>query len=316
MPGFVLSIIIGIISMLLSKIHPSLDSLVISIILGMLVGNFFEKKHVFESGINICVKVCLPAGIILYGSQLVIHLSNPSHLLIVPLIFAVSFSFTFLISRLFKLREPFAILLGSGLAVCGASAITVLSPLLGAKKEETSLSIISVMVIGLIGLIVYPLILSGLEPDVESYALFTGTTLPMLGQVKVVGGMENGEILEKAVNYKLLRVSMLMFLIVWFGLLKKEKRVTEGSIIFPYIVRLLLIGGFIFMVLLSNLLDGAGLRNFLEPVSRFFLTVTLAAIGLSVDFDSITEIGPRPLYGVAISWILVCLFVYIVGTYV
>ncbi|MFN3740442.1 MAG: YeiH family protein [Thermodesulfovibrionales bacterium] len=313
MTAIVLSLLIAVISMWMSSIHPSLDSLVISIILGMLVGNLFEKRFFLQSGLNIFIRFCLPAGIILYGSQLTISGSTMFHFAVVTVIFAGTFGLTLLFGHLLKIRKPFSLLLSTGLSVCGASAIAIASPLIGAKKEETSISIISIMVIGLIGLIIYPLFGSHSGLSNEGIALFTGTTLPMLGQVKVVGSMLGETILQKAVTYKLLRISLLMLLIIWFGLTIRDNK-EDGFISFPYILRLILVAGFLVMVIVANT-AGPSLQRLLEPFSRFFLTVTLSAIGLSVDFESIADIGPKPLYAVFISWLLTGILVYLFSLY-
>ncbi len=316
MTGLLLSLLIALISMGISSLHPGFDSLVISIILGMLVGNFIEKKFFLQSGINICIRFCLPAGIILYGSQLIINRAVLSHLIMVPLIFFIIFFLALAVSRLIKIKRELSLLLATGLSVCGASAITVLSPLIGAKREETSLSIISVMVVGLIGLVIYPLLWSNSGLTEQGFALFTGTTLPMLGQVKVVSGMVSEKVLALSLNYKLLRIFLLMFLIIWFGFLKGEIKAEGDTLIFSRAVRLILVAGFILFVIMTNLIrPSVNLQQLLEPFSRFFLTLTLSAIGLSVELDAIAEIGPRPLYAVIICWLIACTVVYLIGHY-
>jgi uncharacterized integral membrane protein (TIGR00698 family) len=315
MAGISLSIFIALISMGLSSLHPSLDSLVLSIILGMLTGNIFEKRAFLEKGLNICIRFFLPAGIILYGSQLMINVKDISYLVLVPAVFIFTFAITFLVSRTLRINRELALLLSTGLSICGASAIAVVSALIGSKKEETSLSIISIMVVGLIGLIIYPLFSSNSGLSNEGFAFLTGTTLPMLGQVKVVGKTAGPHALVSAVNYKLIRISLLIFLIIWFGLLRKETKPEVGFISFPYVARSILVAGFILLVILTNTLKTPDLQKLLEPFSRFFLTVTLSAIGLSIDFDSIAEIGPRPLYSGLISWFITVLIVYMIGLY-
>ncbi len=55
----------------------------------------------------------------------------------------------------------------------------------------------------------------------------------------------------------------------------------------------------------------AGLRGMLEPVGRFSLATALAGIGLSLDLESITEKGARPLLAAFFTWVIVVLFVYL-----
>jgi len=111
MTGIFLSILIALISMGLSSLHPSLDSLVLSIILGMLTGNIFEKRAFLESGLNICIRFGLPAGIILYGSQLMINVKDISHLVLVPPVFIFTFAITFLVSRTLRINRQLSLLL-------------------------------------------------------------------------------------------------------------------------------------------------------------------------------------------------------------
>lgn len=316
MRGISFPILIALISIGISSLHAGLDSLAISIILGMLIGNLLEKRSFLQPGLNICIRYCLPTGIVLYGSQLIIKEVSLSHLIIVPALFLITFFLTLSLSRLAKMESKLSILLASGLSVCGASAIVVLSPLVGAKREETSLSIISIMVVGLIGLVIYPLFWSYSGLTDEGFALFSGTTLPMIGQVKVVGRLIGEDVLTSSMNFKLSRVFLLMFLIVWFGLMRRGIKSTEETFTFPYAIRLFLVTGFILLVILTNTLGpSVNLQELLGPFSKFFLTVTLAAIGLSVDFDAISKIGPRPLYTIISAWLISGTVAYLIGKY-
>jgi uncharacterized membrane protein YadS len=72
-PGFLAVLFIAVFSCYISKFHEAFDALVISIVIGMLLGNSIGGRDYFEKGIDGAIKVFLPAGIALYGTQLVFN---------------------------------------------------------------------------------------------------------------------------------------------------------------------------------------------------------------------------------------------------
>lgn len=298
--GLLLSFVIALLSTLISRLHLSLDPLVLSIIFGMLFSNMLAKREFLGKGINVMLRLFLPIGIALYGSQL--NLSNGldfTKWIIILAVFLATFLFTTLISSALGLSKRLSILLASGLSICGASAIAIISPLIKAKKEETSISLIVIMIIGLTSIVFYPLLNDLLGLEVNAFTLLSGTTIPMLGQVKVTALQVAGkEGLSVALKYKLIRVSMLFFLSIGVILLFRDR---ERGFHLPWFMLI-----FMILAIVVNLTEKASaVRQILQPWSSFFLSSGLAAIGLSVDFESITVEGSRPLFAVLISWGLI-----------
>lgn len=319
--GIVFSLLIAVISFLLSQFHPSFDALVVSIILGMLLSNMLERREMLHKGINIMLRFFLPAGVALYGTQLTFGNNIDYWMwLSVIAVFVFSFAVTFLIARAFRLHDRLAVLLASGFAVCGASAIAVISPLVNARKEDTSIATIVIMVMGLVSIVFYPILWDMTDMTIREIAFFSGTTIPMLGQVKVAAGTAGIDSLSLAVRFKLVRISMLLFiaagLLIFSGKWRSGTaegvlKITAGGMASSglYIPWFMVV--FIVLALIANVVEiPVSITRILEPVSRFLLSLALAAIGLSVDLDSITSEGTRPLVVVFLSWVIVALFVY------
>jgi uncharacterized integral membrane protein (TIGR00698 family) len=304
-PGFGVVLVIAALSYLLSTFHASFDALVLSIIVGMLCGNMIGDREYFAKGVESALKIFLPLGIALYGSQLVLGELRWGQLLSIVLVFSALFGFTLLISSVFSIDRKVAVLLASGLAVCGAAAIAVISPLIGARREDTSISVISVMMLGLTGMIFYPILNDLLLLTRDEFNFLAGTTLPMLGQVKVAALNVCPECLSAAVKIKLIRISFLFFLVTisicFSG--EGEKKVKIPWFVIVFI--LLALG-----VNLSAALAPAG--QYFKWASSFFLSAALAAIGFSVDFDSVIERGILPLGVIFFSWGLVVLLMYLI----
>lgn len=298
--GLLLSFLIAFLSTLISRLHLSLDPLVLSIIFGMLFSNMLAKREFLGKGINVMLRLFLPIGIALYGSQLTLSNSlDFTKWIIILAVFLATFLFTVLVSSALGLSRRLSILLASGLSICGASAIAIISPLIRAKKEETSISLIVIMIIGLTTLVFYPLLYDLLGLKLNDFTLLSGTTIPMMGQVKVTAlRVAGAEGLAEALRYKLIRVSMLFFLVIGIILLFRER---EKGFHLPWFMLI-----FMILAIVVNLTErAADVRQILQPWSSFFLSSGLAAIGLSVEFESITIEGSRPLFAVFISWGLI-----------
>lgn len=306
--GIAVTLTIAMISFLASSLHPSFNPLVISIIFGMLVSNMFAEREMFEKGVNAAMRIFLPVGIGLYGLQLsFVGETSGSALVILAVAVTVCLSFliAFYIARGFGLGSTLSLLLGTGLSVCGASAIIVMAPLLKARKEDTSIAVISVMAVGLTGMLIYGFLPEASGLSVKSFAFLTGVTLPMIGQVKVAASAMGEESLAMAMNFKLLRVLSLLVLaalVLFFSGGKNRKFHVPWFMVV-----------FFLLAFASNLSrEVAMLRGFFAPVSTFLLSAALASIGLSLDFESITEAGAAPLFAAFLSWGIVAMGVYLI----
>lgn len=302
-PGVGLALLIAAMSSALSRVNASFDSLVVSIIAGMFIGNLFTRSDSVRTGIEGAISVMLPAGIALYGTQVAVGQMSSTFLFLILLVFLALFGLTMLLSRVFNINKTTAILLSSGLSVCGATAIAVISPLIGARREETSVSIISVMMLGLTGMIFYPIINNLFSLTRGEFNFLAGTTLPMLGQVKVAAGSVCPECLDQAVKIKLIRISFLFFLVTAAVFLSdKEKK--RANI--PWFVVVFLAGAVVVNTtgILSPFLGQ------LKDLSGFCLSAGLAAIGYCVDFDAVIDKGVTPLGVLFLAWGVVILLMY------
>ncbi|TAN39116.1 MAG: putative sulfate exporter family transporter [Nitrospirae bacterium] len=305
LPGIALVLGIAVLSYFLSTINASFDPLVISIIIAMLLGNVFARKDYFQDGIEMALKIFLPVGIACYGTQLSVHELQGAQLLSILAVFIGLFGFTLLIARTFNINLKASVLLASGLSVCGATAIAVISPLIGARREDTSIAIISVMMLGLTGMIFFPLVSELLALTKGEFNFLAGTTLPMLGQVKVAAGSVCPECLAEAVRIKLIRMSFLFFLVTAAVFISGREKKT---VTVPWFVIV-----FVLLAVLSNVTNILLQWNEqLKALSSFCLSAGLAALGFTVDFDSIIEEGMVPLGAILFSWGVVMLLMYLV----
>lgn len=296
LPGVGVTLLVALIATMVSFLHVSFDALVMSIILGVLVSSMIGDKQVFGRGVEASIRIFLPLGITLFGSQLVLKQYDYKLVIIVIASMLLFFVVTYTVSKAFGLGRTMSALIGTGMAVCGASAIVIISPLLGSKKEETSISIISVMTVGLTGMLCYRFAPDMLHISAEKFALLTGLTLPMVGQVKVAASAMGPDTVAVAMKYKLMRVAALV--VFTAAAVLARRRSGDGDYKgFPWY----LIGFYLMAIFVNFTSIGGAIRGVLEPVSRFMLAAALAAVGLSVDIDSVAEKGPSPIMAAFLS---------------
>lgn len=283
--------------------HSAFDPLVISIIIGIFLSNLVSDKGEARSGIEACLRFSLPAGIAIYGMQLNFSGLQTANWSMVVMAFALMFTVAYIFSKYVTgLGSELSLLIASGLSICGASAIVVIAAALGARREDTSISIISVMIAGLTGMIGYRLLAGTALLPPDDVPLLVGTTLPMLGQVKVAARAFGQGTLEMAVNYKLIRMSALPLVAILAMAMSRKKGASGGR---PWFMAV-----FFILAFLSNISgDIASLRGVAGHISGFFLTAALASIGLSVDFDTILDKGISPPVAAGVSWGMITIII-------
>lgn len=303
-PGLGITMTIALIAYLVASMHPSFDALVISIIFGMLVANMLDDRAMIQSGIDLSLKVFLPLGIALYGLQLRISSVEVKLLPGALAVFALMFLVCYFISRGVGMGRSLSVLLSTGMSVCGASAIVVMASILSARKEETSISVLSVITVGLTGMIIYRVVPDMFGMDASKFAFLSGTTLPMLGQVKVAASVLGRETVGMALNYKLVRISALA-IVAGLGLVLSRER--GKGFHMPWFMAV-----FFALAVAVNLSGAvAALSEAARPVSKVFMILALAAVGLSINFDSVTEGGWGPLVAVFLAWGIIVMTVYL-----
>ena len=300
-PGLCACFSIALLSLLVSSLHPAFDALLISLILGIIISNLLGERELLRPGVEASTRFILPLGIGLYGSQMSLTGQSISLWPWVLASSAVMFAITFLTAKAFGISGKIPLLMSAGMSICGAGAIAVVSGIAAPRKEETSISILAVMTIGLMGMLFLGFNPQGLGLTTGKFAFVSGATLPSLGLVKVAASAAGEDSCRLAMAVKYQRMSLL-------GLLAMALMLRNGGLRkIPWFFVM-----FIVLALAANFwLPGAFVRDTLSQAGNFMLAAALAGVGLSVDFDAITEKGPKPVISALLSLVIVVLIIYL-----
>ena len=289
-----------------------ISTAMIAILIGIFFGNFFQIRKSFQVGLDFTREYILKLGIICLGIQLKPFEFLDFGKIAIPLIIICMISVLIVIKLIVKkLKIPtrMAYLISIGSTVCGTTAIMATAPVIKANKNEVSYAIANITLFGILSMLLYPYFANIYFEGNSLFAgLFLGTSIHETSQVAAAGliydqQFNSPETLNIATVTKLIRNTFLIIMIPLFAFLynrgqRKEKRYSILNI-FPYFVL-----GFIGMIILRNIGDHIfevystnywkEAINFIVVSSKIFLTMAMAAIGLSTNLKDISAMGYKP----------------------
>ena len=289
-----------------------ISTAMIAIILGIFFGNVFKVRDSFQKGLDFTREYILKIGIICLGIQLKPFEFLDFGKIAIPLIIVCIISVLIVIKLLIKkLRIPtrMAYLISIGSTVCGTTAIMATAPVIKATKNEVSYAIANITLFGILSMLVYPYFANFyFDSEPLLIGLFLGTSIHETSQVAAAGliyeqQFNSPETLNIATVTKLIRNTFLIVMIPLFAFLYNRGQRTEKSYsilnIFPYFVL-----GFVGMIILRNIGDYFFVSNYsdnwneiiniIKFSSKIFLTMAMAAIGLSTNLKDIRSMGYKP----------------------
>ena len=320
-PGIILAFVLYTLSQgfnniigieLLGYSKSPISTAMIAILLGMFFGNFFKVRDSFQKGLDFTREYILKMGIICLGIQLKPFEFVDFSIIAIPLIIICIISVLIVIKLLIKkLKIPtrMAYLISVGSTVCGTTAIMATAPVIKANKNEISYAIANITLFGIFSMLIYPYFANiYFNGDPLFVGLFLGTSIHETSQVAAAGLIyeqqyNSPETLNIATVTKLIRNTFLIIMIPLFAFLysrgqTKEKNYSIISI-FPYFVL-----GFVGMIIFRNIGDQIYLNNnsenwintvdIIKLFSKIFLTMAMAAIGLSTNLKEIKSMGYKP----------------------
>lgn len=311
--------------------HP-IDAMLIAIVLGMLVRNTLGLPARCAPGVRFCVTSLMALGIVLMGARLDFHevvRTSVTALITSVICVGVALGMTVWLCRRLGVGPKLGLLVGVGTAICGGTAIAVVSPVIEAEESDTAFAIATVTLFGMVALFVLPLLGAALDMTPLEFGVWAGTSVHQTPQVVATGfayGERAGEI---ATVVKLVRVLLLapiaVGLGVWYAREKRRRQIAHvtkyGKLrtLFPPFIL-----GFVGLALANTLQLLPDLTLHLRDsfawaaqdvdvrlgklatiCSGFVLTMAMAGVGLGVHLRGLARTGLGALYvGLASSLIL------------
>ncbi|MFJ2618375.1 YeiH family protein [Glutamicibacter sp. NPDC087344] len=309
LPGIILCLAVGGISLAAAKLLPAMSPLLIAILLGALWRNLAPVPAVFDTGVAFSAKKLLRAGIVLLGLQLslgsVLAL-GPGVLAIVVLSVGVTFLCTVWIGGRLGIELPQRLLIAAGFSICGAAAVAGAEGATGAKQNQVATAVGLVVLFGTLMIPLTPALGALLGLDETSTGVLIGASTHEVAQVVAAGGTVGATALGVAVTVKLARVAMLAPVMAGLSLYMSRKHKVEGGkkpAILPLFVALFLIA---MMIRTTGVLPESVLQ-LATTVQSILLAAAMFALGLGVHLKSIVKSGGRTVVLALLSTIIILL---------
>ncbi len=322
--GILLCLTIAFPSWLLVKLISSLEVIgapVIAILIGMVAGLLIKDKTPLKDGIAFTSKKVLQYAVILLGFGLnltTIGQVGASSLPIIISTIATSLIVAFIMHKLLHVPSKISTLIGVGSSICGGSAIAATAPVIDADDEEIAQSISVIFLFNVIAALIFPTLGGLLGLTDAGFGLFAGTAINDTSSVTAAASTwdtlhgTNGTVLEHATIVKLTRTLAIIpiTLVLTFMRMRKEKTSSSVNLkkIFPMFILYFVLASVITTIATSVLSGGAletatTIFSFLKQLSKFFIVMAMAAIGLNTDIIKLIKSGGKPILMGFTCWI-------------
>ncbi|WP_082892762.1 YeiH family protein [Rossellomorea aquimaris] len=296
--GVLLVVIISFISKGLGTLFPLVGNLLFAILIGVILQNAFPLSSKINPGIQFTLKKILKISIVLLGVSLslfdILEIGQRA-LWIISLSVSIGIGVTYLVGKMLNIDKRLSLLIGIGTSICGATAISAVKGIVGAKENETAYALSTIVFFNLIAFVTYPLVGQVLQMSDLSFGIWAGTAVHDTSSAVAVGYVYGDKAGEVATTVKLARTLFLipiMFCLPFFVKTNsKDSRKTNYKDVFPW---------FIFLFLGVSLLHTfeiipTVLETYMKTSSKFMIVMVMAAVGLQVRVKDIGKLGFKPL---------------------
>lgn len=320
--GLLLCLVIAVPSWLLGKQFPIIGGAVIAIIAGMLIALFLKDKSSFESGVKFTSKKILQWAVILLGFGMnlaVIVQTGKQSLPIIISTIATSLVIAYLLHRVMHIPGKISTLVGVGSSICGGSAIAATAPVIDADDEEVAQAISVIFFFNVLAALIFPTFgkLIGFAVDTgEAFGIFAGTAVNDTSSVTAAAATWDSmwnlgsATLDTAVTVKLTRTLAIIPITLVLAFLRTRKEKMSGETgkkvslkqIFPFFILYFVAASVITTVAVSLGVD-ASVFSPIKELSKFFIVLAMAAIGLNTDIVKLIKTGGKPIVMGFCCWV-------------
>lgn len=203
-----------------------------------------------------------------------------------------------LLGWLLKVEKIPAQLLAAGTAICGGTTIATLSPVLGAKAEDTAVALGLVFLLNVVAMLTFPLIGHWLDVSQIQFGLWSALAIHDTSSVIATATLYGDEASEVATTLKLGRTLWLIPLALGASLMAGQGNVR------------LRIPGFILLFLLATaaaslLSIPIQITSIAGSLSKALLVCALFFIGTELTRTTVRRIHGRVLWHGLLLWLIV-----------
>ena len=284
-----------------------IDSPLVALVLGISFALFIGSADAEGLVLKSTGTKLLQIGIVILG----LTISSSSATILTTQYFPIISSFViaiflvgYVLSKVFRMDAKLSMLLVSGTAICGATAMAAIAPLIKAKPKHLLASMGVIFIFNAIAIAIFPIIGNSIEMSSEQFGSWVALAVHDTSSV-VGAAMSFGDnAVETVATLKLGRTLWLVPLIIVLSITYKDNKNSKN--IFP-----LFLFAFILAVFVGNHLNfDEEILSLLKNTSGTFLVGALFCIGTQINLKSMKEIDLKIIFMAMLLWIFALFAAY------
>ena len=311
---------------LLGKAFPVIGGPVIAILIGMLLTLVWKDKGKAVPGIKWTSKIILQTAVVLLGFGMnlgVIFQTGKQSLPIIICTISTSLIVAWILHKALRMPGNTAVLVGVGSSICGGSAIAATAPVIGADDNEVAQSISVIFFFNVLAAIFFPMLGSAIGFDTsagDAFGIFAGTAINDTSSVTAAASTWDSmwnlgsQTLDKAVTVKLTRTLAIIPITLALAAFRAGQASKDGSKAgekaegfslkraFPMFILYFVLASVITTICIQAGID-ASIFAPLKELSKFFIIMAMAAIGLNSNIIELIRTGAKPLLLGGCCWL-------------
>lgn len=271
----------------------------LALLLGLLLSQI--NGHPFAKYNSKLIKILLQSSVVGLGFGMNLFeaaKAGKQGLLFTVSTIALTFLVGILLGKLFKIDRIISYLISTGTSICGGSAIAAVSPVIGAKPEQMSVSLGTVFILNSIALLIFPFIGHFFDLSQSQFGLWAAIAIHDTSSVVGAATKFGAEALQVATTVKLERALWIIPVSFITAIAFRNKSIKVNI---PYFI-------FFFIAAMSvntflPQMHSAG--QVILLIAKKGLTVTLFLIGSGLTRATLKAVGLKPLILGIILWALI-----------
>jgi uncharacterized integral membrane protein (TIGR00698 family) len=264
--------------------------------------SLFIRGSVTQDRAKIYSSLLLQLSVILLGASLnfnaVLNQGGNNALITFISILSV-FILGYALRKAFKIESDQGLLITTGTAICGGSAIGALSPVIKADSMAITVSIAVVFLLNAVALYIFPIIGHWTELTQDQFGLWAALAIHDTSSVVAASSIYGKEALEVATTTKLIRALWIIPITFFFSFY--SKKASKGSVSIPWFIF-----GFLMVSMFFTFTNIPTIyKTTVTSLAKYGFSLTLFLIGLTFDFTKIKTVGPKPLFMGITLWVIV-----------
>ncbi len=292
LPGLAVVAAVLAAGLLSSRLVACVSPLLWAMGIGILLAPAAQSRPATAPGIRAAATHLLRVGVALLGLRIGLgELADvgPTGVALAVGVVAVTMAATTWLARHMGVDGALGLLIATGSAICGASAIAAMESASGAREEDVGYAVATVTIFGTAAMLLVPLAGPPLGLSHLDTGLWAGASIHEVAQVTGAGAVVSTGALKAATLVKLCRVVLLAPAVAVVGA-RRSARADRGMPVPGFVVAFLALVGVRSTVALPPAVLDAG-----ATAATVLLAAGLAGLGLGVRPRALRAAGLRPL---------------------